>query len=117
MTNTTNTTNIGNRSPERLEFLADILSTAVEGGVNYWCEVSGYRWDDAGTARALLTRRGGDRHELTPDVIARGLGRVLAEEGFADIREANRDNDAGMIDAEGADVIVQAALFGEVVYA
>lgn len=32
------------RSAERQEFLADIITTAVEGGINYWSQVSDYRW-------------------------------------------------------------------------
>lgn len=33
-----------NRSAERQEFLADIITTAVEGGIGYWSKVSDYRW-------------------------------------------------------------------------
>lgn len=32
------------RSDERAQFLADVLTTAVEGGINHWAAVSGYRW-------------------------------------------------------------------------
>lgn len=32
------------RSAERQEFLADIITTAVEGGINYWSKVSDYCW-------------------------------------------------------------------------
>ena len=34
-----------NRSPEREQFLADIITGAVEGGTGYWAQVSGYVWD------------------------------------------------------------------------
>lgn len=32
------------RTPERAEFLSDVLTTAVEGGIGYWSSVSDYRW-------------------------------------------------------------------------
>lgn len=42
------------RTPERAQFLADIITTAVEGGIGYWSTVSVYRWWapdlDGGTA-------------------------------------------------------------------
>lgn len=44
------------RSAERTQFLADIIITAVEGGIGYWAAVRGYKAPDdnpAGT-RALL---------------------------------------------------------------
>jgi hypothetical protein len=31
---------------ERRKFYADVLTGAVEGGVNYWAAVEGYRWFD-----------------------------------------------------------------------
>jgi hypothetical protein len=36
------------RTEERKEFLSDILTTAAEGGVNYWGNVSSYNWADEG---------------------------------------------------------------------
>jgi hypothetical protein len=33
------------RSAEREEFLASIVTTAVEGGTGYWATVSEYEWD------------------------------------------------------------------------
>ena len=34
------------RTEARKEFLSDILTTAAEGGVNYWGHVEGYNWAD-----------------------------------------------------------------------
>lgn len=32
------------RSEERSTFLSDVLTTAIEGGINYWSQVSDYHW-------------------------------------------------------------------------
>lgn len=42
------------RSTERMTFLSDVVTTAVEGGIGYWSQVEDYRWYspdlDGGTA-------------------------------------------------------------------
>ncbi len=59
---------------------------------------------------------------LDIDAIASALGKIkrgeakLAPGLTATIKEADRENDAGDIDADGADCIAQIAAFGEVVY-
>lgn len=112
------------RSTEREQFLADIIISAVEGGTGYWAAVSRYRHDcpAADTTATLHDEDDGKVYVLTIDTIATGIGRVLGD-GFKvrgdildQVKCGSRENDAGEIDADGADVIVQAALFGEVVY-
>jgi hypothetical protein len=129
----------------RARFLSDIITTAVEGGTGYWAQVSQYQYvDDMETppvVRICVGRREGDEtravlHPLrdddsgyeqegkviTPDVIATGISRIVS--GEVEVRsdlkrwitEGARDNEGGMIDAEAADVIVQAGIFGEVIY-
>lgn len=118
------------RTPERTDFLAGILVTAVEGGIDYWADVQGYHV--AGILKDLLRdarTQVRDRAEsdewkhLTLDIIALGISRIK-EPGFkinetlrASILLGDVENDAGHIDSEGADVIVQAGLLGEIVYA
>ena len=119
------------RSTERNTLLADVIITAVEGGTGYWAAVSGYKWSDEApeTTRATLhelnedgTDYDGDQHVLTVDAIATGLGRIRRGEVAVNsmVREsitlADRENDAGYIDADGADVITQAALLNEIRY-
>lgn len=129
------------RSDERAEFLGDIITTAVEGGTGYWAQVSQYQYALDGRIRACVGERVGDEpravlHQLaedesgyveagqivTLDVIARGLSLLASGEvGVrsdlkALIGQASHENDAGMIDADAADVIVQAGLLGEIVY-
>jgi hypothetical protein len=139
------------RSKEREQFLADIITGAVEGGTGYWAQVSQYQWvdtfsvriGDAETAdvKVVCGKRQGDEaratlHEmnddetgykdegldLTIDAVATGIGKIIRGEVSVHesyrkrIAEASRENDAGNIDAEDADIIAQAALLGEVVY-
>lgn len=113
------------RSPEREQFLADIVITAVEGGTGYWAEVSQYKNETPSGTYAML-------HEIEePDEGGRELSLKNVAEALSDIRAgkvvmradlldciklADKENDAGEIDAEGADVIAQVALFGSIVY-
>jgi hypothetical protein len=118
------------------QLCADIMSTALEGGIGYWAQAdaimrtpenaegsfdyvacfiaelnddeSGYDWDN--------------RYRLDYSVIRLGLQRLtqgtvkVNSEIKRDIYTAITENDAGFIDADGADCIVQAGLLGEIRY-
>ena len=117
------------RSVDRAEFLGDIIITAVEGGIGHWAVCRGYDYEDPYVEIGEVDFD--DPYAEYPEdewrgidinTIAKGIGRVKDPEFRVNdvIRKnviaANTKNDAGMIDAESADVIVQAALFGEIVY-
>lgn len=134
------------RTAERLQYLHDIMVTAVEGGVGYWSVAETVRssnddhwyesytlWCSEGGKEPVSCGNGTDDpckgHQVTPDVVAKGLGlgTLTKAEGEAqDIgwaysqREhvilANRESDAGEIDADDADCIVQLGVFGKVIY-
>jgi hypothetical protein len=131
------------RTAERETFLADIVTTAVEGGMNYWAQTSGYRWyslslpDGGGSADPSPAGGGnayakvhefGDEpkvikvHDLTIETVAKGIGILKKPETEISpylrrtLLGADTENDAGEVDAEGADVLVQLGLFGEIVY-
>ncbi len=136
------------RTAERQEFLADVITTALEGGVGYWSQASEYRWFSPdlsggtatpgpnGTANAYATLHEtdtpdgelGDALTVDVDVIARAFGKIrraasgdlvipfLSREYARRLRDAYDDIDAGDIDADDADVVVQVGLFGQVVY-
>jgi len=116
------------RSLERTDFLGGVLVTAVEGGVNYWAEPRCYDWREDErhnfTHVAVELREDGSSEwrKVGLDTIERGIeairsGRVsLNREITAAIWAGDSANDAGEIDAEGADCIVQAGLFNELVY-
>jgi hypothetical protein len=128
------------------EFLSDVITTALAGGINYWATVISY---DPATATAVLddveddmgghvARVAATHLALDADVVARGIKTVMeARAPFYDpngtrsqcddvpfltahwasvVRSAVLALDAGEIDADAADVIVQAALFREVRY-
>lgn len=120
------------RSPERTEFLADILTTAVEGGINYWAEVSDYTWDFDNPGVAFVRVYCIEDDDLTPpegvpvdiEKIAKAIARILNPEIPTDlsatnvkmIGDASKENDAGDVDADLADCIMQVAVLGDVIY-
>ena len=136
------------RTAEREQFLADVLTTAVEGGINDWAYVSEYKHEytpvPVAETFAIV-------HEVDPsdveeddegyairglrvdiDTIAKGIGVIKSwkaerdfqpnyfGDGGAYWREfllADRTNgDDGDYDAIVADWIVQAGLFGTIIY-
>lgn len=106
------------------QFTSDVVTTAVEGGIYYWAEVTHYRWLDVPHAYATVTERDEPKRTavLNRETIMAGIVRVL-DPAFS-VREDLRGilaralalDDAGDVDVEIADVIVQAAVLGEIVY-
>jgi len=130
-----------NRSFNRQEFLSDVITTAFEGGIGYWAQAGEYKWWsptlDGGTAEHLYGQPNaygviwdGDSelwYTIDVDKVASAIKRIVDRdvpdsevhlaEGYRDlVRIADAENDAGEIDADAADWIVQVACFGEVVY-
>jgi hypothetical protein len=121
---------------EREQFLSDVLITAVEGGVNYWAGVSYYRWQDkdgndvpASVTVHEMDDETGDYKEpgvpITTKEIGRAIARIMDTTDEIkhlptwvrkDVFGASMDNDAGDIDANIADMIMQIAVLGEVTY-
>lgn len=109
-------------------FLQYNLITAVEGGINYWSSLVSYtQTESADLIRAEIIEVGDDdddgpHHTINVEVIRLGIERLLSEEvkvnrtilGY--VLSGVRENDAGYIDADAADAIVQAGLFNELVY-
>ena len=108
------------------EDIDDIMCTALEGGICYWCgtaEVVGeYRGAYAheqisrgGTLR-LYDIESAETHELNRDKFLLGL-RLFIERGHGDlVNLKNNRIDPADFDAECADMVVQYAVFGEIVY-
>jgi hypothetical protein len=115
------------------EDIANILVTAFEGGINYWCKkvkmmkttVSDDVWDReekiiasdfiglGGKLRLYDAEEPSDENWiLDAEKLKKGL-----EMYFSDCGENSEVSfDAGNIDAGDADSIIQYALFGELVY-
>ena len=112
------------------DFLSCVLVTAVEGGIGYWAEVRNYHWTED-TNHNLLSASAEIKIEdtnesewqtLNLDVIRNGIEKIqnnevnINRDMLKSIVAGNITNDAGEIDSDGADCIVQAALFGEIIY-
>ena len=102
------------------ELLDSIITTAVNGGINYWC----YATVDS-CQQVKLHPAASDvdfkPQSLTRAKVLMGLHRLCKEQYcnqriYDYIMHAIADNDGAHIDADAADVIVQAALFDEIVY-
>lgn len=126
------------RTEKREEFLSDILTTAIEGGVGYWSYTEDYRWDlekySADEIGATLSDCNDEDDpdfpptRVTLDTIAKGIGVIKQMENapnyFGDggsywkqFLLADRTNgEDGDYDSIVADWIVQAGLFGEIIY-
>lgn len=105
----------------------DIMVSALEGGINYWCseaEVVGkyigeYASDQIsrGGTLILYDAESDDKWELNVDKMLNGIEMAIKEKYYEDYYWYNEGElDACQIDAEVADVIVQLALFEEVVF-
>jgi hypothetical protein len=101
--------------------------TACEGGINYWAELQTY--DFRGTSTVTDMEDENASYDITAEVIAKGVQRIVSGEvkispsiRLSIIREvmeaaSGGESDGGCgCDANEADCIVQAGLFGEIVY-
>lgn len=122
----------------REEFLADIITTAVEGGIGYWSVCTQYQWVDRDLrlrvvvgrpvqgedTRATIEDMEDDNREyhITPSVIEIGIRRIVGQHTnvglalYKAARIADLTDDAGEFDADDCDCIVQVGLFGEIRY-
>ena len=111
---------------ERETFLDDVVTTAVESEqVNDWATIQSYKWRRV-RVHATLTADDTDNpitHRVDAKVIAAGFDALRDPQ--VDVNPAMRGSmlaaevecDAGAIDANDADVLVQLGLFGQIVYA
>lgn len=109
------------------EDVDDILTTAFEGGINYWCNeaevVDEYLGEYAseqisrGGKIKLYDDEGDDVYELDIEKFMQGF-MLWIECGYDEYGAIKSDGsvDCCEIDAEMADMIIQLALFGEIVY-
>lgn len=105
----------------------DIMVSALEGGINYWCSTAEVVGDYYGEWASEQIARGGklklydiesdDVWELTRATFLTGF-RQWFEDGCDRYSAVQPDGtvETGQIDALMADMIVQYALFGEVVF-
>lgn len=108
------------------DFLSCVLITASEGGINYWADV--LKVEDEGEDRMaifLAVRANEDEEPLFKvdhETVVRGIQRLLDGSVRVDsqirgyLSRAVAERDAGDVDADVADCIVQAGIFNELVY-
>jgi len=111
---------------KHLDFLCAVLITAVEGGINYWTStISGYEYDQSNPMKYASANIHYERNEhiINPEVIEAGFRKIIEDKNFQingniakNIFYGYLMDDAGEIDDEMADCIVQASIFGEIVY-
>lgn len=116
--------------PVSAEFIHDVFVTACEGGI-CWAYIDQYHWSDGNRNPDLYgffaVIRDAEEHRakfrVDASVIAAGLQRIaadpveyLGEKQRANIIQAAMAGDAGEIDADDADTIVQVGLFGRLIY-
>ena len=110
------------------EDIDDIMVTALEGGINYWCDEAevvenkrvadwGHEQIARGGALIIHDAESTDCWELNLEKFLNGV-KMWIEHGYADEAGAiyNLELDCGNIDAVQADIIIQFALFGDVVF-
>lgn len=118
--------------PEFDQLLADIFTTALEGGINYWSQCANYHWsnpdgtsDLQGFYADVIDVEDDDKpYRIDRSVMLRGYERAL--DGDVDVywSASTRPPDPTNLDdiedydydAGDADIIVQLGLFGKVVY-
>ena len=109
------------------EDIGDILSSAFEGGINYWADDVKFVGEPLGDCASEHLARGGALriHDSEENVWLRPLNRVKFLDGFKRWYESGCDKygavkppivDLANIDAECADAIVQFSQFGDVLY-
>ncbi len=102
----------------------DIMVAALEGGINYWCRKAKVVGEYLGEYASEQISRGGsltlydaessDKWELTLEKFLNGV-KLYFEQG-CHVQVEDNSIDAGDIDANDADCIVQFALFEKVVF-
>lgn len=99
-----------------------ILTTAAEGGINYWFDAgSVVRGRDSWVTSLTASDEWGDGGTLTDqdDRLDRAASQVLTDRPGIDTAAQLRNSIALQdldLDAEAADVLVQIALLGDIVY-
>ncbi len=112
------------------QFLLDVMTTSIEGGINYWAEIRQLKRDEQLNVLSFSVRDDGDGDptqrikdewtHITPFQIGEAIKKIL--DGRAPIHSDIAGQFIGFpycvdncdVDSEGADCAVQIACFGKV---
>ena len=109
------------------EDIDDIMVSALEGGINYWCCKAEVVGDYLGEYASEQISRGGtlklydaeedEVYELNLDKLISGITKAISEGYFKHYEwYSATEIDPCNVDAEVADVIIQLALFDDVIF-
>lgn len=111
------------------EDIDDIMVSALEGGITYWCSKAKVDGRSLGKYASEQISQGGtlilhdmeeDRSELlTKEKLLQGIKMYAEQPKHGDIFEVIDHElhiDCGMVDAEVADAIIQYAIFADIIY-
>jgi hypothetical protein len=118
------------RSQAREQFYSDIITTATEGGTNYWAYSRNYKWSDEEPSTTTVEFCDMEKyddgepewHKVTMDTVANAFTLIrsravhLPDAMRKRYDQAYTEMDAGNLDAGDADNIVQIGMFGKLVY-
>lgn len=105
----------------------DIMATALEGGITYWCckaeVIGGYLGEYAseqisrGGTLKLYDSESGEKYWLDKEKLLNGIKKAIADDIYPDYEWRNNGRlDCCQIDANVADAMVQLALFEDIIY-
>lgn len=109
------------------EDIDDIMCSALEGGISYWCSCAEVVGDYLGEYASEQISRGGmlllhdaeddEEYDLTLNDLLNGIKQAYEGNYFAEYEWCDgKTIDTCQVDAEVADVIVQLALFNDVIF-
>lgn len=120
------------RSPERTQFLEDLITGAIEHSGYGFPECIEYPDVPDGQVYAIIIDRYvedgdddyGAQYRVNADVMAKGVsmiirdveGKIVSDDHRKQIMAASRDKDASDMDVVDCLAILEVALFGEVIY-
>lgn len=105
----------------------DIMCSALDGGITYWCDAAEVFGDYLGTYSFEQISRGGtlilhdaeseDKWSLDAEKLLEGI-KLWYENGYDKYNAVYASGyiDTCQIDGEAADIIIQYALFGDIVF-
>ena len=109
-----------------MQDIDDIMCTALEGGITGWCRAAkpvgkmlgeyGHEQIARGGSLILYDAESSDKWELTLNKFLRGLALAIESGASVTIDAESGYIDTSDVDAECADMIIQFALFGDLVF-
>ncbi len=112
------------RDARREEFLAGVIVTAVEEGIEHWARIVEYRFTPAEQTLVIVrdrTDEASGRHRVNLNRVERAIQQIVTTDAgviggcvLREIARGNMNNDSTEVGPEAADAIIQVAVFGKV---